>query len=955
MAKTRKKLLIIDGNALVHRSFHALPVTMQTKDGEVTNAIYGFATVLMKALKEFKPEYIVLTFDKKGKTFRHEEYAAYKATRQKAPDGLYAQFPRIKELTAAFNIPIFEQEGFEADDLIGTITKHDAPEVENIIVTGDMDTLQLIDHRTKVYRVNAGVADTVLYDAAAVRKKFDGLGPEQMIDYKALRGDASDNIPGVPGIGEKTAIALLQEFGTLENLYEKLESGAELPTIKPRIQGLLAEHKEQALLSKKLATIVCDVPIDFDLQKATARDFDINRAARLFEELEFNSLIPRLSELVETLHLPNRGANDEQAKFTAVKERFNYTLIDTEPAFNAFVKKLSKQKAFAYDTETANFDARHAQLLGISFSWHKNEAYYIQVTSDKLPVTSQANLFDKAKEAISTGGVPLKKIIETLRPIFEDENIKKICHNAKFDLHAIRAQGVAVRGIHFDTMLAAYLLDSGGRNLSIDACSLNYLRYHKISKEDLLGTGRNKIAFADVATERLALYSCEDADCAWQLYERLGWELQVNGLDRLFHEIEMPLIPVLADMEAAGIALDTAYLKRLETVFGKRIAELEQAIHTAAGGPFNVNSPKQLQEVLFERLELPTHAVKRTKTGYSTAADELEKLRGEHLIIDLISQYREIAKLQNTYVTALPELIDPTDGRVHTTYQQHIAATGRLSSTDPNLQNIPIRTDEGRKIRKAFIARPGYTLVAADYSQIELRLAAALSGDEKMIAAFKDNQDIHTATAAAINEVPLAEVTKDMRREAKAINFGILYGQGPFGLSQSAGITQARAKEFIDRYFKTYRGVKAWIDRNLEEARKTQATRTLFERVRKVPEINSSNAQLRKGAERIATNTPLQGTAADIIKIAMINVARRLEGYGGRVRMLLQVHDELVLEVENGLETEVGVLLKEEMENVITHQKIAAILPEIEAQLAAVTIRADVETGKNWEEMELLA
>lgn len=958
MPKPRKKLLIIDGNALVHRSFHALPTTMHTKGGEVTNAVYGFATVLIKALKEFKPEYVVVTFDKKAKTFRHEAYAEYKATRQKAPDELYAQFPRIQELARAFNIPVFEKEGFEADDLIGTITRHDAPDIENIIVTGDMDTMQLVNERTKVYRVNAGVADTVLYDTDAVKQKFQGLGPEQMVDYKALRGDASDNIPGVPGIGEKTAITLLTEFKTLENLYGKLEANELGDAVKPRIQNLLREHKDQAFLSKKLATIICDVPLDFELDKATARDFDINRVANLFEALEFKTLIPRLSELASKLQAPNRSATDEQAKFTAVQNNCSYTLIDTETALRTLAQKLSAQKAFAYDTETANFNPRRAQLLGISISWKKNEAYYIHIqnapqsgSGTKRDMHNQGELFAKQADNTHTSGVPLETAIEQLKPIFENESIAKVCHNAKFDIHALRAQGMAVRGVAFDTMLAAYLLDPGGRNLGLDACSLNYLGYHKISKDDLLGTGRNKIAFADVDPERLALYSCEDADCTWQLYEVLRDKIKEAKLEKLFYEMELPLVSVLTDMEEAGITLDTHYLAKLEKELAQRLQKLESQIHEQAGGPFNVNSTKQLQEVLFDRLELPTHAVKRTKTGYSTAADELEKLRGEHKIIDLIGEYREIAKLQNTYVSALPELVDETDGRLHTTYQQHITATGRLSSTDPNLQNIPIRTDEGRKIRHAFVAQKGFVLLGADYSQIELRLAAALSGDEKMIAAFQNDQDIHATTAAEINDVPLKDVTKEMRREAKAINFGILYGQGPFGLSQTADITQARAKEFIDRYFKTYQGIKRWIDDNLDLAHEHEETTTLFGRVRSISEINSSNAQLRKGAERIATNTPIQGTAADIIKIAMINVAERLQPYGQQAQLLLQVHDELVLEVAQSLQSEIAALLKDEMEHVIERQTVATIPAAIKQNLAAVTIRADVETGENWEEM----
>jgi len=944
MSQSKQKLLIIDGNALIHRSFHALPTTMKTKTGEITNAVYGFTMVLLKALKEFKPEYVVLTLDKKGPTFRHEEYKEYKAKRVKAPDELYAQIGRVKGVASAFNIPIFEQQGYEADDLIGTISKqvethnHASLRIESIIVTGDLDTLQLVDGHTKVYTMSHGLSDSLLYDAKQVEQRFNGLKPEQMVDYKALRGDPSDNIPGVPGIGEKGAIDLLLKFGTLENLYSQLDKPAAAKKIKSRTLELLKEHEDKALLSKKLATIICDVPIDFDLDKAKTRDFDMNEVVRVFNELEFRSLLPRLQELTKKLQPVNKTADDEQNKFTYVQNNFKYQIVDDEVKFKKFLTELKKQTEFAFDTETANFNSLEAQLLGISFSWKEGQAYYIQIRNQKPEIRNQT-LFDtkkQSKDNLTAGGLKVDFVAKEFSLIFGNSKIKKICHNAKFDVEVMESNGIAVEGIYFDTMIASYLLNPGTRQHSLDTASFNYLNYQKISKEDLLGTGRNKISFGEVPVERLGLYSCEDADFTFRLYQKFAPELKRQKLNKLFHDIEMPLVRVLVEMEKTGIKLDIPYLANLEKIFAKELQELERQIQKLAGKNFNVNSTQQLQEVLFDKLNIPTHLIKRTKTGYSTGADELYKLRGQHEIIDLIVRYRELAKLQNTYIESLPKLADKTS-RVHTSFNQTITATGRLSSSEPNLQNIPARTDEGKKIRRAFIARRGYKLISADYSQIELRLAAAMSGDAKMIAAFKAGEDIHAATAAAINEVSLDKVTPAMRREAKATNFGIIYGQGAFGLSQTADIPQWRAKEFIDKYFATYTGVKKYIDDCIKTAQTAGYAKTLFGRTRQIPEIHSSTIQIRKAAERTAINTPLQGTAADIMKIAMINVHNALAKFGEDSKILLQVHDELVIEVKDDFVKKVAAIVKAEMEKVIKLK---------------VPIIAEVEVGENWEEME---
>ncbi len=945
MPTKKQKLLIIDGNALIHRSFHALPTTMRTKRGELTNAVYGFTLVLLKALKEFTPEYVALTLDKKGPTFRHQEYKEYKATRVKAPDELYEQIPRVKEVASAFNIPIFEQTGYEADDLIGTIAHKTGKNIESIIVTGDMDTLQLVDGHTKVYTMSHGLADSLLYDASQVTRRFDGLTPAQMVDYKALRGDPSDNIPGVPGIGEKGAIDLLREFKTIENLYDRITRNAKqvAQEIKPRVLELLKDNKDKAFLSKKLATIVCDVPIDFDLAKARTRDFNTNEVVRVFNELEFRSLLPKLQELNKKLQPVNKTADEEQNKFSAVQKNFDYQLIDDETKFKKFLAELKQQDEFAFDTETANFNSLAAELLGISFSWEKGRAYYIKIDRQsadwRTKAKSQKSLFDEKRESkkeAAARGLEIESVIKELKSIFTDKKIKKIGHNMKFDVEVMESNGLEVAGIYFDTMIASYLLNPGTRQHNLDAVTFNYLNYQKISKDDLLGKGRNKISFSQVPTERLALYSGEDADFTFRLYQKLAPELKKQKLDKLFQEIEMPLVRVLAEMEKEGIKLDIPYLAELEKNFSKELKELERKIQKLAGKIFNVNSPQQLQEILFTKLNIPTHLIKRTKTGYSTGADELYKLKGQHEIIDLIIRYRELAKLQNTYIEALPKLAGK-NSRIHTSFNQTVTATGRLSSSEPNLQNIPARTDEGKKIRRAFIARRGYKLISADYSQIELRLAAAMANDAKMIVAFKAGEDIHAATAAAINEVSLDEVTPAMRREAKAINFGIIYGQGPFGLSQTADIPQWRAKEFIDKYFKTYTGIKKLIDKFIKEAQTTGRAETLFGRIRQIPEINSSTIQIRKAAERTAINTPLQGTAADIMKIAMINVHQALAKFGADAKVLLQVHDELVVEVKDDLVKKVAAIVKEKMDDVIKLK---------------VPIVAEVEVGNNWEEMQ---
>lgn len=943
-------MIIIDGNALIHRSFHALPPTLITKKGEMVNAVYGFASVLVKAIRDLKPDYVVLTLDKAGPTFRHVEYKDYKATRVKAPDELYLQIGRVREVAEAFNIPIFAESGFEADDLIGTIVKHKDGAIEKIIVTGDMDTLQLVDEHTKVYTMSRGITDSVLYDEKAVVERY-GLKPEQMIDYKALRGDPSDNIPGVKGIGEKTAVELLKEFKTLENLYKNLES----PKIKDRIRELLRTYKNDALMSKSLATIKCDVDINFDLEATRFKAGNQEKIVELFSELEFKSLLPRVHTLFGernkthpepslTLPLAKGGKSEgkereSEDKFERNKRCFKYNIIIDDKGFEKFFKELKKQKLFAFDTETDSFDHHTTNLLGISFSWNEQEGYYLVINGHKTNESGneekkQGNLFSSKenKERENTW-------LAQLKPIFEDEKIEKYGHNIKFDYRVMKSQGVEVKNLAFDTMIASYLLNPGSRAHSLDAVSFTELAREKISKEDLLGTGKEKTTFAAVDTEKLAIYSCEDADCTFCLVNKLRTQLKEQNLEKLFNEIEMPLVRVLADMEDKGVCLDQKFLKKLSKQMQERIKGLEKEIFKIAGGEFNIRSTQQLREVLFVKLGISIVGIGKTKTGISTSAEELDKMKDLHPIIKLIQEYRELSKLTSTYVDALPLLVSSKTGRLHTSFNQTITATGRLSSTDPNLQNIPIRTDLGREIRKAFIAENGYKILSLDYSQIELRLAAHYSGDEKMIDAFQKKEDIHIATAAAINQVKLENVTKEMRREAKAVNFGIIYGQGPHGLSVGADIPYDRARKFIEEYFNVYKGVKKWIENVVEEAREKGYVETLFGRRRFLPEINSSVVMVRKGAERMAINAPLQGTAADIIKVAMIQIENFIKNKhnNDEVRMLIQVHDELLFEVKSDKVQEISNEIKKIMEGVIN---------------IAVPVVVEEKMGNSWGEIK---
>ncbi|MBI5466833.1 MAG: DNA polymerase I [Candidatus Kerfeldbacteria bacterium] len=903
----KQRLLIIDGNALIHRSFHALP-PLTNAQGEQLNAVYGFATTLLKAWKELKPSHIVATFDLKGPTFRHEEYKEYKATRVKAPDELYAQIPRVKELVATFGIPIYERQGFEADDLIGTITKQAPKTLEKIILTGDMDTMQLVDKTTKVYTLRKGMSDTALYDPAAVHERY-GLTPEQVVDYKALRGDPSDNIPGVKGIGEKTATDLLQEFGTLEKLYTALaEDTKKAQALKSGVREKLLAHKSDAFMSQKIATIHREVPVTFDVDAAIVHTYDRQKVVSLLQELNFKSLLTKLPQVNVKASQQSRLSFDISAP-TPKKDGHDYTLVNDETTWQTFLTAFKQQSVFAIDTETSDLNLWNAKLLGLSFSWKQGQGWYVVATEERL---------------------------EALRPILEDPAIAKVGHNLKFDAEILRLNGVTMAPLSFDTMLASYLLNPGTRQHSLDALAFTEFGYEMMPITALIGPkGKKQISMAEVPLDKLAWYSSEDADFTWRLYERLGQKLEQIDDAGLFEKIEMPTVGALINMELTGITVDTEFLAAMSKRIHAKLKRVEEQIYELGGGEFNINSPTQLKTVLFETLKIPIDGLARTKTGISTAADELEKMKDRHPIIGLISEQRELSKLLSTYIDALPELVNPQTGRVHTSYNQAVAATGRLSSSDPNLQNIPIRTELGAAIRKAFVAGRGMRLLSADYSQIELRIIASMAKDTAMMDAFNNGEDIHARTAANINGVPLDQVTPQMRRAAKAVNFGIIYGLGYVGLAQGEGISRAEAKAFIDKYFAIHTHIKQWIDNTKKLAHEKGFVETLFGRRRYFPDINSSNGMLIAAAERQAINAPIQGTAADLMKLAMITVNEKLAAVSPKAKLLLQVHDELVVEAPVDEVERVSKFLKDTMEQVYTLN---------------VPIVVEVGVGKNWGE-----
>ncbi len=891
--KDQKILLAVDGNALLHRAWHALP-PLTDRRGRVVNAVYGFLTILFKAVRDYAPAYLAVTFDRPGKTFRHNAYEQYKATRVKQPDELYAQIPILEEVLRAFGVPIFSVEVFEADDALGTIAelaKND-PGVLTCILTGDLDTLQLVDDQTRIITLRKGITDVVPYDAAAVRERF-GLAPEQMIDYKALRGDASDNIKGVPGVGEKTAAELLQKFGTLEKMFASFKKNRFEGFRETLAQKIIAAEAEAAL-AKDLVTIRRDLPLDFSLRRAALVKAPRERIVELLGELGFRSLIDRIPE--------------------AMVDGFSVAVPTVEKSSKTRPVKTKVEPKLWVITEAVEAAA-----------WAKKFAAKELVF---IAYPEPAVALFAADEIVFVHGVFATR---ALKPVLENEKIRKFTFDYKAAEKILSMQGIVAAGVVFDAMLADYLLSPGTRSHGLAALALAHL------KRELPSTAQGTLLAKNPA--ELAKDAVAEIKALAALRPILESELDARNQTFLLAEMELPLAKILAAMERIGVKIDASLLHKMSREFGKKLEELTHEIWELGGGEFNIASPQQLKAVLFDKLRIPTERIKKTMTGsgFSTAAAELEKLRELHPIVPKIMEYRELAKLKGTYVDALPELVSVATGRVHTSYNQTVTATGRISSSDPNLQNIPIRTELGRAIRKAFIADKDNVLVAADYSQIELRLVAAIAGSKAMIASFKNNEDIHARTAALIWGIRLDKVTSEQRRAAKAINFGVVYGIGPQGLAQGAGISFNEAREFIQKYFESNPEVREYIDLTKALAHKQGYVETVFGRRRYLPEIESGVRELRAAAERMAINHPVQGTAADILKLAMIRVATALEKQFPAARLIMTVHDEIVVEAPEKEARAVAKLLKAEMEG---------------AHRFSVPIVVDVESGKNWGEME---
>ncbi|MBC7250321.1 MAG: DNA polymerase I [Anaerolineae bacterium] len=914
----KKKLVLIDGHALAYRAFHALPPTLSTKSGELTNATYGFTSMLLNVLRDEKPDYVIVAFDV-GRTFRHDEYPEYKAHRRKMPDELHYQFERIREIIKALNIPIIEVPGYEADDVLGTLARQAAEQgLETLIVTGDTDTFQLIDEHTRVLTSRRQFSDTIIYDEKGIKERF-GLKPAQLVDYKAIVGDVSDNIPGVRGVGEKTATRLLQKYGSLENIYKHLDE------IKPaRFQKALAEARDAALLGKHLVTIVTDVPISLDLESSRFGSFDLERVKEIFRELEFRSLMDRLPG-VEVSAAPQQlplFASEAAAPPATVTE---HHVVNTEAALDALVERLRRASAVTFDVETTSTDAMQAQLVGIALTDEPGQGFYIPM--GHRPDTDRQ--------------LPLDTVLNKLKPVLTSSHIARYAHNGKYDITVLALHGLPIPNLSFDTMIAEWLIDPASRSLALKNLAWARLGVEMTAITELIGKGKQQMTMDLVPVERVAPYAAADVDMTHRLVGVLEPELRQRALWKLFTEVEMPLVTVLADMEMRGIKLDVDYLRQMSADLQKRLLDLEQQIHRLVGYKFNIGSTHQLSKALFETLGLPAQGVPKTKSGYySTAASVLENLQGKHPVIDLLLEHRQLAKLRSTYVEALPALVNPRTGRLHTSYNQTGTVTGRLSSSEPNLQNIPVRTETGREVRRAFVADKGHLLLAADYSQVELRILAHISQDPAMLEAFRRGEDIHATTAAALYGVPISQVTPAMRRVAKTTNFAISYGVTGYGLSQQTELTPEEGNQFITAYFARFPKVKAYLDETRRRAAEQGYVETLLGRRRYFPELQSGakvHAGVRSAAERMAINTPIQGTAADIIKIAMVRLHRALRERGLHAGMILQVHDELVLEVPKKEVSTVAPLVREVMEGAY----------QLDAPL-----KVDMKIGENWLEME---
>jgi DNA polymerase-1 len=936
------KLVLIDGHSLAYRAYFAMintPLSIERENGEkeLTGAVFAFSNMLLKVWKDEQPDYIALAFDV-GRTFRDDLYADYKGTREKMPDELNAQLKRIQQVVNAFEIPIFTAEGFEADDVLGTLARRASGEgMRVVIVTGDRDALQLVSPAVSVLTSRQRFDDVIVYDEPKVVENY-GVQPAQIIDYKAMIGDTSDNVPGVKGIGEKTAQSLLQQFGSLDAIYARLDE-----ITQKRARTALEAGRDAAFLSKQLVTIKTDLPLDVDWD-ACAAQFDAQRVMALFRELRFESLIKRL---------PNAGAaaieqkpkddggqlnlfGESQAPIPEIKTALFMTDVETKTRivqsdddYKALLVELNNASRIAFDTETTAADAIQSEMVGLSLSVKEGEAWYVPAMP--IPATNNGEHWH-----IDPASPKFEPIANALRR----KDVELVGHNAKFDLEVLQGAGAPIDRPVFDTMIAQFLCEPGGRGLGLKQLAFDYFGWQMTEITALIGRGKSQVTMREVPIERAAPYAGADADATFRLRDKLLPILQQRNQESLFRNIEQPLIPVLIDMESTGVALDVSYLGELGGEISARMRELEKEIYTLAGGAFNINSTKQLSDVLFGRLALPTQGSWKTAGGgFSTNADVLDELRDKHAIVPLITEHRELNKLYGTYVDALPQLINPKTGRIHTNYNQAGAVTGRLSSSNPNLQNIPIKTEMGRRVRKAFVARKGWQLISADYSQVELRILAHMANDPTLKEAFARDEDIHAATAAAIYNISLKDVTSMQRNFAKRINFGIAYGMGAFALAGNTGMSMSEAQDFINKYFERFPQVRQWLDATKRTAAEQGYVETMLGRRRYFPEFRLGGAgtdQIKRRAEREAINHPVQGSAADIMKLAMIEVHRALKAGNYQARMTLQVHDELVFESPHNEVETLMPMIEQIMENAF---------PEM-----TVRLKADVKSGKNWDE-----
>ncbi len=940
---SQKRLFLLDAYALIFRGYYAFIKNPRINSkGMDTSAVMGFMNSLLDVINREKPEYLAVAFDNGGSEFRNEIFPEYKANRDETPEAIRIAVPYIKEILKAMHIPVVEVKGIEADDLIGTLSKQAEKEgFEVYMVTPDKDFAQLVSDNIFMYRPARMGNGIEIWGVDEVKQKFEIERPEQVIDFLGMMGDAIDNIPGLPGVGEKTAKKFLAEFGSMENLLANTDK------LKGAIKEKIENNKEQGLLSKKLATILLDCPVTFDEDNFELNTPDYEKVGEIFNELEFRRMAEQFqkifakandSQVAQTSETEPKtpakkkvqdenqtslfGENIEGDLFSSAQSLYNnlentehfYQIIQGDLGLKLFLQNLLQQKSVCFDTETTGLNALHSELVGIAFSYEKGKGFYVPFPENR----------EEAQE-----------LIEKLRPFFESENIEKVGQNLKYDIKILNNYGISVKGKLFDTMIAHYLINPDMRH-NMDILSETYLKYSPQSIETLIGKkGKNQKSMREIDLEQVKEYAVEDADITYQLKEAFEPILDQTETRKLFDEIEIPLVPVLASMETEGIRLDVDFLKSLSGDLSKDIKELETRIYETAGHSFNLASPKQLGEVLFDKLKIGGTKQKKTKTGqYATGEEVLSFFVKDHQIVRDILEWRQLIKLQNTYVDALPNEVDSVTQRVHTDYMQTVAATGRLSSNNPNLQNIPIRTERGRQVRKAFVARDeNYVLLSADYSQIELRVIAALSGEPNMIQSFANGEDIHKSTAAKVFNVALDEVTKEQRSHAKTVNFGIIYGVSAFGLSNQTNLTRSESAELIDTYYKTYPRLKAYISEQIEFARENGFVQTVSGRRRYLKDINSQNAVVRGGAERNAVNAPIQGSAADIIKIAMINIQKRLKEENLQSKMLLQVHDELVFDAYKSELDKLKELIKHEMEN---------------AFKLDVPLVVDIGIGENW-------